>query len=73
MEFSSGPAQESCATISSQENFGKKRREKSQVGAGTPPFCTCGKVVHGMCNTRWTFAHFSLALNRSIGDNPARS
>ena len=35
--------------------------------------CVCGKVVNGVCNTCWTFVHFSLALRNSIGDNPARS
>jgi len=29
--------------------------------------------VHAVCNTPKTFAHFSLALRNSIGDNPARS
>jgi hypothetical protein len=47
---------------------------KKKVFAGDRRvFSACGKVVQSVCNTSKTFAHFSLALDMSIGDNPARS
>lgn len=57
--------------------FGKfldeKLRENERFVNKLTQIHICGKVVNAMCNTSWTFVHFSLALDSSIRDNPARS
>jgi hypothetical protein len=73
VEFSSAPVREPCARFSFDRNFPKQHGEKTDICRQGTGISGCGKIVQGVCNTSETFAHFSLALRMSIGDNPARS
>jgi len=57
----------------SAKNSGEKSPKMKRFKDDFWQICICGKLVHGVCNTPQTFAHFSLALRGPIGDNPARS
>jgi hypothetical protein len=73
MEFSSGSACSACERFLAGKDFREQCREKKVFADMPRRFCACGKGVQTVCNTFKTFAHFSLALGKSIGDNPARS
>ena len=73
MKFSSAPAREPCERFLPGQDFPEQCCEKKGFAGDYGAICGCGKVVQSVCNTSKAFVHFSLALGKSIGDNPARS
>jgi hypothetical protein len=71
-EFSSAP---DCSSLCKDSRREKNSAKKSSENLNSPRKVAqkecCGKSVHGMCTLSFSFAHFSLAPCRSIGDNPA--
>ncbi|OLB31312.1 MAG: hypothetical protein DMG41_17030 [Acidobacteria bacterium] len=70
MEFSSASARRPCERFLPGKDFPEQCCEKKVFVGSRGGIAGCGKVVQSMCNTAKTFAHFSLALGKSIGDNP---
>jgi hypothetical protein len=70
MEFSSASARRPRERFLPGKDFPEQCCEKKGICGQPGRNRGCGKVVQSMCNTAKTLAHFSLALGKSIGDNP---
>src|SRR6266566_8119403 len=73
MEFSSASARRPCEGSLPGKDFPEQCCEKKVFARHRRRIAGCGKVVQSVCNTSKAFAHFSLALGKSIGDNPRGS